>query len=148
MAARVGLRQARTTALAERRGRGGGGAPSRVASCSAMSPPAEKARSPDPVITIAPVASSSSRSWRACANSSTSWELKALSLAGRFKVTRPTPPRRSRRTTRSGLTGLPPSCSTVPSKGRIAGSDDDSDDAGLPEGGDLGGAVAQLVEDL
>src|SRR5207244_2400587 len=123
MAAIVGLTQARTTAEAPTRGEAVD--PSSAAICSAMSPPAEKARSPAPVMTIAPMSSSASSCCNACSRRSTRWELSALSFSGRFNVTSPTRPRRSSRI------------------GSIC-----SDDSFAVEAGDVIGAIAELQEDL
>src|ERR671932_2385252 len=123
MAAIVGLRAANTTADALTRGKLL--ACSRAATCSAMSPPAEDARSPAPVITIAPTSSSASSACRARSSWLTSSELSAFNLSGRFSVTSPTRPRRS---TRIGSTG--------------------SDHPLLVEARDVVLAVAELGQDL
>src|SRR6266568_8366990 len=91
----VGFLAAKTTADAFTRGKLL--ACSSAATCSAMSPPAEKARSPAPVMTIAPIASSSSSSCMARSSWFTSSELSAFNLSGLFSVTSPTRPRRSTR---------------------------------------------------
>ena len=65
-------------------------------SISLMSAPAAKARS-DPVTTIAPIASSSSKRVDASAMSCITWLLRAFSASGRFTVIQPTRPRVSTR---------------------------------------------------
>src|ERR687884_1852028 len=123
MAAIVGFFAAKTTA--EALTRGNVCACWRAATCSAMSPPAENARSPAPVMTIAPTSSSASSACRARSSWLTSSELSAFSFSGRLSVTRPTRPRRS---TRIGSTG--------------------SDHPLLVEARDVVLAVAELGQDL
>ena len=59
--------------------------------CSWMSPPAEKARSPAPVMTMQPTPSSASIALTASRSSADSWRFIAFSLSGRFRVRMPTP---------------------------------------------------------
>jgi hypothetical protein len=56
-----------------------------------MSPPAENARFPAPVMTMQPIASSASIRFTASCNSLDSCRFTALSLSGRLSVTIPTP---------------------------------------------------------
>ncbi len=65
-------------------------------SISLMSAPAAKARS-DPVTTIAPMRGSASKADAAATMSCITWELRALSASGRFRVIHPTLPRVSTR---------------------------------------------------
>src|SRR5919201_5064672 len=119
----VGFLTAKTTADAFTRGKLRRS--SSAATCSAMSPPAEKARAPAPVMTMAPTSSSPSNSCRACSSWFTSAELSAFNLSGRFNVTSPTRPRRS---TRIGSTA--------------------SDHPLVMKTGDVFVCVAELAEDL
>src|SRR5919202_3742347 len=91
----VGFLAAKTTADAFTRGKLL--ACSSAATCSAMSPPAEKARSPAPVMTMAPTSASSSSSCKARSSWLRSSELSAFNFSGLFSVTSPTGPRRSTR---------------------------------------------------
>src|SRR2546428_3880720 len=59
--------------------------------CSWMSPPAEKARSPAPVMTMQPTSSSALIRVTASRSSAPSWALPILSCSGRFMVTIATP---------------------------------------------------------
>src|SRR6266849_8418639 len=59
--------------------------------CSWMSPPAEKARSPAPVMTMQPTSSSALIRVTASRSSVPSWAFIALSCSGRFMVTIATP---------------------------------------------------------
>src|SRR5437764_4775940 len=119
----VGFMAAKTAAEAFTRGKLL--ACSSAATCSAMSPPAEKARSPAPVMTMAPISSSSSSSCSARSSWFTSSELSAFNFSGLFKVTSPTRPRRS---TRIGSTALDHSLTV--------------------KAGDIFVAVAELGQDL